>query len=202
MDLQNPGSFMSQVVTGSDETYDVVGMADLLFGKATVGSAYAAHRLLNEDRTYFKQTNRMPPRFQPRSEADVRAIIAKREAEERVRSFYQLVPRLLELKKQCGCFGSIQKVRMMTRAIVVCFAAGGKEAGRLRGSAQGAPGKQNTRGCQSRVAVWASCAAHQIDRGLCPAEGGAERHPDCFRNPAGAFHYLSLLVALTSCSRL
>jgi hypothetical protein len=73
------------VVSDSRETYDVIGMAELLFGKATLASAYAAHRLLNEDRTFFKQVNRLPPGFQPRSEAEVKSILAKKKAEQRVR---------------------------------------------------------------------------------------------------------------------
>ena len=69
-----------QVVTGSDETLDVKSMAELLFGEASTAHEYAAHRLLSEDRTYFKQTNRSPARFQPRPEAEVRSLIMKAEA--------------------------------------------------------------------------------------------------------------------------
>lgn len=78
--------YLLQVVTGSEDSYDVPGMAELLFGKATVANSYAAHRLLNEDRTFFKQVNRGPPRFQPRSETEVRSIQAKAAAEAKVRS--------------------------------------------------------------------------------------------------------------------
>ncbi|CAL8468647.1 g8187 [Coccomyxa elongata] len=70
-----------EVVTGSEDSYDVSGMAELLFGKVTVANSYAAHRLLNEDRTYFKQVNRGPPHFQPRSETEVRSIQAKAAAD-------------------------------------------------------------------------------------------------------------------------
>lgn len=72
------------MVTGTDDTYDVPGMADLLFGKFTVPNAYAAHRLLSEDRTFFKQVNRGPPRFQPRPETEVRSIQAKAAADAKV----------------------------------------------------------------------------------------------------------------------
>ena len=74
-----------QVVTGTDETYDVPSMAELLFGEATTAHNYAAHRLLSEDRTFFKQTNRSPARFQPRPEAEVRSLVMKAEAQAKVR---------------------------------------------------------------------------------------------------------------------
>lgn len=61
------------------------GMAELLFGEVTVSNAYAAHRLLNEDRTYFKQVNRGRPRFQPRSQTEVKSIQAKTAADAKVR---------------------------------------------------------------------------------------------------------------------
>ncbi|KAK9915314.1 hypothetical protein WJX75_007493 [Coccomyxa subellipsoidea] len=70
-----------EVVAGSVESFDVPGMADLLFGEVTVSNSYAAHRLLNEDRTFFKQVNRGPPRFQPRSQTEVRSIQAKAAAD-------------------------------------------------------------------------------------------------------------------------
>jgi hypothetical protein len=73
-----------QVVAGSVESFDVPGMADLLFGEVTVSNSYAAHRLLNEDRTFFKQVNRGPPRFQPRSQTEVRSIQAKAAADAKV----------------------------------------------------------------------------------------------------------------------
>ena len=73
-----------QVVTGSNETLDVASMAELLFGEATTAHKYAAHRLLSEDRTYFKQTNRSPARFQPRPETEVRSLIMKAEAAAKV----------------------------------------------------------------------------------------------------------------------
>ncbi len=79
-------SSVLQVVTGSEDAYDVPGMAELLFGKVTVANSYAAHRLLNEDRTYFKQVNRGPPRFQPRSETEIRSIQAKAAADAKVQS--------------------------------------------------------------------------------------------------------------------
>ncbi len=74
-----------QVVTGSDETLDVASMAELLFGEATATHKYAAHKLLSEDRTYFKQTNRSPARFQPRLEKEVRSFIIRAEALAKVR---------------------------------------------------------------------------------------------------------------------
>ena len=73
-----------QVVTGSEETLDVASMAELLFGEATLAHTYATHKLLSEDRTYFKQTNRNPPRFQPRPEKEVRSLTMRQEAEAKV----------------------------------------------------------------------------------------------------------------------
>lgn len=81
LDQQNQDSCVwVQVVTGSDETLDVSSMAELLFGEASTAHKYAAHRLLSEDRTYFKQTNRSPARFQPRPETEVRSLMMKAEA--------------------------------------------------------------------------------------------------------------------------
>ena len=81
-----------QVCTGSEETYDVASMAELLFGEATTVHNYAAHRMLSEDRTFFKQTNRSPARFQPRLQEDVQRLIAKAEAEAKVRQMPWLLP--------------------------------------------------------------------------------------------------------------
>jgi len=44
-----------------DKFQDVKKMAKLLFGEESPVSCYASHRLLNEDRTYFKQVRRPPP---------------------------------------------------------------------------------------------------------------------------------------------
>ena len=63
----------------------MASMAELLFGEATTVHNYAAHKLLSEDRTYFKQTNRNPARFQPRPQEEVQRLIAKAEAEAKVR---------------------------------------------------------------------------------------------------------------------
>ena len=60
-------------------------MAELLFGEASATHRYAAHKLLSEDRTYFKQTNRSPARFQPRLEKEVRSFIIRAEALAKVR---------------------------------------------------------------------------------------------------------------------
>ena len=74
-----------QVVSDSSDTYDVASMAELLFGEApSVALVYAAHRLLSEDRTFFKQTNTRPPRFQPRPARQVASIQAKAAAEAKV----------------------------------------------------------------------------------------------------------------------
>ena len=65
-----------QVVKEDEQFHTVVQMAELLFGETSPVSCYAAHRLLNEDRTYFKQVGRSPPMFQARSEREVAAAQA------------------------------------------------------------------------------------------------------------------------------
>jgi len=61
-------------VSSSGEAYSVPEMADLLFGGASPAQCAAAHSMLSSDRTYFKQTGRLPPAFQPRSPTAVAAI--------------------------------------------------------------------------------------------------------------------------------
>ena len=47
---------------GEKEAYlSVAEMADLLFNDTSPDLCYASHRLLNEDRTFFKQVGRLPP---------------------------------------------------------------------------------------------------------------------------------------------
>jgi hypothetical protein len=77
----------AQVVSDSEDLYDVEAMAELLFGvEAGVAHTYAAHRLLSEDRTFFKQAGRLPaPRFQPRPPREVASLQAKAAADARVR---------------------------------------------------------------------------------------------------------------------
>ena len=65
-----------QVVKEDEQFHTVVQMAELLFGETSPVSCYAAHRLLNEYRTYFKQVGRSPPMFQARSEHEVAAAQA------------------------------------------------------------------------------------------------------------------------------
>lgn len=72
------------MVYEDNELYSVPEMAHLLFGDTSATSCYASHRLLSQERVYFKQAGRIPPRFQARSEKDVHAIQAKRLAEEKV----------------------------------------------------------------------------------------------------------------------
>lgn len=74
-----------QIMNGEKENHlDVVEMADLLFNDTSPGHCYASHRLLNEDRTFFKQVGRLPPKFVARSEAEVAAIRGRQEAELKV----------------------------------------------------------------------------------------------------------------------
>lgn len=75
-----------QVVYEDKELYSVTDMAQLLFGNTSPTSCYASHRLLSQERIFFKQAGRSPPRFQARSEKDVQSLRAKRLAEEQVLS--------------------------------------------------------------------------------------------------------------------
>ena len=59
-------------------------MADLLFNNAAPAACYAAHRLLSEDRTFFKQVGRAPPSFQARTQKDVAVAQARLDAERKV----------------------------------------------------------------------------------------------------------------------
>lgn len=61
-------------------SYSVAEMADLIFGEASAPSCYATHRLLSEDRTFFKQVSRAPPLFQARSAKEVSDAHARLEA--------------------------------------------------------------------------------------------------------------------------
>ncbi len=50
-------------------------MAELLFGEQpTAGKCAAAHLLLATNRQYFKQSGRLPPKYQPRRAEDVQAV--------------------------------------------------------------------------------------------------------------------------------
>lgn len=73
---------MVQGETGA--MFDVHKMSEFLFGSDSHRDCYATHRLLSTDRYWFKQTGRAPPLWQPRPEADVKAIRAQAEAKQRV----------------------------------------------------------------------------------------------------------------------
>ena len=72
------------MVHEDSELYSVQEMAELLFGNTTPTSCYASHRLLSQERIFFKQAGRTPPRFQARSEKDVLSLKTKRLVEEKV----------------------------------------------------------------------------------------------------------------------
>ena len=72
------------MVHEDNDLYSVAEMAHLLFGNTSATSCYASHRLLSQERTFFKQAGRSPPRFQARSEKDVHSLKTKRLAEEKV----------------------------------------------------------------------------------------------------------------------
>lgn len=73
-----------QMVHEDDELYSVTEMASLLFGNEEAPSCYASHRLLSQERIFFKQAGRSPPRFQARSAKEVHALKATRIADEKV----------------------------------------------------------------------------------------------------------------------
>jgi hypothetical protein len=73
-----------QMVHEDDELYSVTEMASLLFGNEEPPSCYASHRLLSQERIFFKQAGRSPPRFQARSAKEVHSLKAKRIADEKV----------------------------------------------------------------------------------------------------------------------
>ena len=64
-------------VSDSGCTYDAPQMAELLFSDASPAFVLAAHRLLRDDRTLFRQVGRLPPRYQPRAAAEVEALRAE-----------------------------------------------------------------------------------------------------------------------------
>ena len=66
------------------ELYTVKQMAQLLFGNDSATSCYAAHRLLSQERIFFKQAARAPPRFQARTPKDVQSLKAQRIADAKV----------------------------------------------------------------------------------------------------------------------
>lgn len=73
-----------QIIHEDNELYSVTEMAQLLFGNTSAASCYASHRLLSQERIYFKQAGRSPPKFQARSEKDVHSLKTKRLVEEKV----------------------------------------------------------------------------------------------------------------------
>lgn len=77
-------SIILQMVHEDNDLYSVQEMAELLFGNTSATACYASHCLLSQERTFFKQAGRSPPRFQARCEKDVRSIQLKRAADEKV----------------------------------------------------------------------------------------------------------------------
>ena len=68
-------------VSDTGAVYSAQQMAELLFGGVpNAARCAAAHAMLSADRTFFKQTARLPPAFQPRSAAAVDAICAEEAA--------------------------------------------------------------------------------------------------------------------------
>ncbi|KAL3150657.1 hypothetical protein ABBQ32_000455 [Trebouxia sp. C0010 RCD-2024] len=90
-----------EMVHEDNEVYSVTDMAELLFGNLSATSCYASHRLLSQERIFFKQVGRSPPRFQARSEKDVQSLKAKRQIDEKaaaeVQAFVQEMKRCYRL---------------------------------------------------------------------------------------------------------
>ena len=77
--------WLYQIMKGEkDAMLSVPEMADLLFNDTSASHCYASHKLLNEDRTFFKQVGRLPPKFAARQDADVQAIKGRQAAELKV----------------------------------------------------------------------------------------------------------------------
>jgi hypothetical protein len=77
---------MAMQVSDTGAVYTAPQMAELLFGGVpSVAQCAAAHALLSADRTFFKQTGRLPPTFQPRSASAVAGIIAEDAAAQQAR---------------------------------------------------------------------------------------------------------------------
>ena len=68
-------------ISQPEALYTVEEMAELLFTSATPAACSAAHRLLLNDRLYFKQAGRQPPMYSARKEQDVRSMVRLAEAE-------------------------------------------------------------------------------------------------------------------------
>jgi hypothetical protein len=60
-------------------------MAAFIFGNPTPANCAAAHRLLREDRVYFKTAGRTPPIFSPRPSDQVQSLQRQLEAQQKVR---------------------------------------------------------------------------------------------------------------------
>lgn len=78
-----------EMVHEEKELYSVTEMAELLFGNENPASCYASHRLLNQERIFFKQAGRNPPRFQARPSAEVNSMRVKRAAEAKAAALLQ-----------------------------------------------------------------------------------------------------------------
>ena len=76
-------SNLLQMVHADGELYSVTEMASLLFGNEDAVSCYASHRLLSQERMFFKQAGRKPPKFQARPPSEVNGLRAKKAAEEK-----------------------------------------------------------------------------------------------------------------------
>ena len=66
------------------EEMGIAAMSDLLFGDESPAHCYAAHRLLSNNRTYFKQLHRRPPVFVPRQDSEVQQLLRQQLAEAQV----------------------------------------------------------------------------------------------------------------------
>ncbi|KAK9857222.1 hypothetical protein WJX84_010904 [Apatococcus fuscideae] len=63
------------------EEMGIAAMSDLLFGAESPAHCYAAHRLLSDNRVFFKQLHRRPPVFVPRQESEVQHLLHEQETE-------------------------------------------------------------------------------------------------------------------------
>lgn len=69
--------------------YSVQEMASFIFGEETAATCAASHRLLREDRVFFKHAGRSPPTFSPRTPDQVEQLQRQAEAAQKEEESWQ-----------------------------------------------------------------------------------------------------------------
>lgn len=84
----NSGVDVWQMLSPGEEM-GVMAMSDLLFGEESPAHCFATHRLLSDNRIYFKQLQRKPPVFAPRQPSEVQLLLHQQAAEDKVASSFE-----------------------------------------------------------------------------------------------------------------